>query len=231
MGAPSDWDLLRDGLRDYELVTPLIQPAENWDAGVAALEAEIPKDSVLVGYSMGARLALALAVAKPRRYRGLIFCSGNPGIEDEQQRQQRYASDCRMADRVDKDDRAEFLEYWYTSAVFRTLTPAIREQEIQRKLTRGGDSWSSILRCYSVAEQPNYWPRLTKLPITCMAIAGEQDKKYVRFVTRMGSLPNIEARIVPDCGHIVHHEQPRVFLDLVREFLSLVQPDTSDPID
>ena len=231
MGAPSDWDLLRGELRDYDLVTPLIQPAENWDAGMTALEDALPEGSVLIGYSMGARLALGLALTKPQRYRGLIFCSGNPGIEDEQQRQKRYASDCRIADRIDNEQRAEFLNYWYTSAVFRSLSPDVREQEIQRKLARSGDDWSSILRCYSVAKQPNYWPQLTKLPIPCMAIAGQQDKKYVRLVTRMGALPNIQARIVPDCGHIVHHEQPRVFLNLVRTFLALVQPDASDLID
>jgi pimeloyl-ACP methyl ester carboxylesterase len=113
--------------------------------------------------------------------------------------------------------------------VFRSLTPAVREQEIQRKLARNGDDWSTILRCYSVAEQPNFWPQLPELEIPCMALAGLNDKKYAGVVARMGTLPNIQARIVAACGHIVHHEQPHVFLHLLGQFLATIQPDSAAP--
>ena len=223
MGAPSDWDNVRTELQNFKTITPPIRPAPDWDTGVAQLEQEIPENSVLIGYSMGARLSLALALAHPQRYRGLIFCSGNPGIEEEQQRVNRYASDCRLADRIAKADRQEFLEYWYSSAVFASLRTDVRKAEIERKLARGGDDWSGILRTYSVAQQPNFWPCLPELQLPCLAIAGQQDKKYARLMARMNTLSNIQTRIVPACGHIVHHEQPHVFLYLVREFLTTIE--------
>ncbi len=120
MGDPSDWDFMRSALTEYEIVTPTIRPAADWATGVAQLRREIPADAVLIGYSMGARLSLALAVAEPQRYQGLVFCSGDPGIEDEGRRAKRYVHDGNIAERIDGEDRAEFLHSWYTeSTVFR----------------------------------------------------------------------------------------------------------------
>lgn len=230
MGDPSDWDFLTSQLSEHEVIRPSIRPAADWRTGLAQLKDEIPDDSVLIGYSMGARLALGLTLDDPSRYLGLLFCSGNPGIEDDQQRVNRYAADCRIADRIASEDRTEFLEHWYSSSVFQTLSPEVRDQEIRRKLAREGDDWSSALRCYSVAEQPNYWPKLSEIAIPCLAVGGLLDKKYAKVVARMGTLPNIDSRIVPACGHIVHHEQPHVFLHLVREFLTTVDQSIGSKI-
>lgn len=224
MGDPSDWDLMRAELADYDVVTPLIKPAADWSAGVAQLADELPDRSIIVGYSMGARLSLALALSNPDACAGLVFCSGNPGIEDQQQRESRYANDCKIADRIDSDDRRDFLQHWYhESTVFKSLTARVRDDEIERKAMRTGDDWSAILRAYSVAKQPNYWSDLDKLSMPVTAIAGMQDRKYAQMISRMGSLPNIDARIVSACGHIVHREQPHVFLHLIREFLQRVE--------
>jgi len=220
MGDPSDWDLMRAEFSDYDVVTPLIKPANDWSAGVAQLADEIPDRSILVGYSMGARLSLALALSNPEACAGLVFCSGNPGIEDPQQRDLRYANDCKIADRIESEERREFLQHWYSeSTVFKSLTAGVRDDEIARKAARTGDDWSAILRTYSVAKQPNFWPRLSDLSMPVLAIAGIQDRKYAQVISRMGGLPQIDARIVPACGHIVHREQPHVFLHLLREFL------------
>lgn len=221
MGDPSDWDLVRNELADYEIVTPLIKPAADWDSGVRQLIGELPKRSILVGYSMGARLTLAIALARPDVCEGLMFVSGNPGLEDETTRQRRYESDCKIATRIDAEPREEFLHSWYTqSTVFKSLTDDVRADEIKRKSARVADRWSEILRTYSVARQPNFWSRLDELTMPVMAIAGQLDRKYAKIIARMGAEPNIESRIVPACGHIVHREQPHVFLHLLRDYLS-----------
>lgn len=221
MGDPSDWDWIRSQLPEYEIVTPLIRPAANWQAGVQQLIGELPERSLLVGYSMGARLSLGIALAEPTRCEGLLFVSGNPGLEEETAREVRYQGDCRIADRIEAEPREDFLQSWYTqSAVFQSLTERVRDDEIRRKSARAADSWSDILRAYSVAKQPNYWPRLGELTLPMMAVAGKLDRKYTNIIVRMGLEPNFETRIVPACGHIVHREQPHVFLHLLRDYLS-----------
>ena len=221
MGDPSDWELIRSELSEYPSVAPLIKPASDWSAGVSQLIDELPERSVLVGYSMGARLALAIALEHPQRCEALCFVSGNPGIEDDTERQKRIVGEGKLAERIATDPREEFLNFWYTqSSVFKTLTPRIREEEISRKLARKDDDWPATLKTYSVASQPNYWPRLGELGVPVMAVAGMQDKKYTNLILRMGQQENIESRIVESCGHILHHEQPYVFLELLKQFLA-----------
>lgn len=226
MGAPSDWDLVRRELSDYDVCTPLIRPADSWQASVEQLIDDLPDRSVIVGYSMGARLSLAAVLERPEICEGLVFVSGNPGLEDEHQRKKRYQRDQKIAQRIETESREEFLQYWYTASVFETLTDEVRAEEIRRKLARNGDDWASILRTNSVAKQPNYWPRLSELSMPTLAIAGISDTKYTEVMARMKSA-GIDTRIVSDCGHIVHHEQPLVFLELVRDFLSKIEQQFS----
>lgn len=220
MGDPTDWDFMVTELGDYEICTPHIKPAENWEASVQQLIDELPDRSVLVGYSMGARLSLAVALKQPEKCAGLVFVSGNPGLEDESTREKRYAGDCRIAELIDKEPRRQFLQHWYTqSTVFKSLEERVRNDEIDRKAARAGDDWGAILRTNSVSKQPNYWSRLSELDMPTTAIAGLLDRKYANIIARMGIEPNINTRIVPHCGHIVHREQPHVFLHLIREYL------------
>lgn len=221
MGDPSDWDFVSSQLPEYEIVAPLLKPATDWDSGVEQLACELPKRSVLIGYSMGARLSLAMALSRPQMCAGLVFVSGNPGLEDDAGRETRYTSDCRIANRIEREPRRDFLHHWYTeSTVFKSLTDTVREDEISRKLARSADDWSAILRCFSVAKQPNFWPLLSELTIPTFAIAGMSDRKYAKIIARMGTEPNIQPSIISECGHIVHREQPRVFIKLLRDYLS-----------
>lgn len=221
MGDPSDWDFLAAELADYEICAPLIRPASDWKSSVEQLIGNLPDRSIIVGYSMGARLSLAVTLEAPEKCAGLVFVSGNPGLEDETVREKRYAGDCRIAELIDKEPRRDFLHHWYTqSTVFKSLEERVRNDEIERKSARAGDDWGAILRTNSVAKQPNYWPRLSELQVPTTAIAGILDRKYANIIARMGIEPNIQTRIVPHCGHIVHREQPHVFLHLIREYLN-----------
>ncbi len=222
MGDPSDWNDIRACFKDYEICTPLIRPAADWNDSIQQLADELPERSVIVGYSMGARLALGIALTRPELCDGLMFVSGNPGLRTEQQRQSRYAHDCKIADRIESEPRIEFLKYWYTAAVFETLSQEVRTDEIHRKSQRSGDDWAAILRANSVAMQPDYWPRLDEVAVPALGIAGMADRKYANMMTQIETDPGIdgwETRVLPNCGHIVHRERPDVFCGLVRDFL------------
>jgi pimeloyl-ACP methyl ester carboxylesterase len=94
MGHPTDWDEIRCCVNTkiggfthpLEIHAPEIQPAKNWDSGIRKLAEQVSDQSIVVGYSMGARLALALAIEFPERIGGLILISGNAGIESDGQR-------------------------------------------------------------------------------------------------------------------------------------------------
>ncbi len=222
MGHPSDWDDVRAALPEYETSAVAIRPASDWPSSLKQLSENATADSILVGYSMGARLALGLVMENSQRYKGLVFISGNPGLESDKEREQRAEFDEQIATRIEAGDLRAFLEQWYQSRVFASLPSEIRRVEIERKLTRSASEWPAILRANSVSGQSNYWPRLNELAIPTLVIAGESDEKYrdiaVRFSNEASQL-TVKAKVLSDCGHMVHRECAVELAQLIREFV------------
>ena len=234
MGHPTDWDEIRccvnteigGFIHPLEIHAPEMQPAKNWDSGIRKLAEQVSDQSIVVGYSMGARLALALAIEFPERIGGLILISGNAGIESDGQRKQRSEHDSVLAGRLEKlassEQRKVFLEKWYQQPVFATIPDQVRNSEIARKLQHDDALWSKVLRTFSVAEQPNYWPRLNSIEVPVWLVAGEKDEKYSSIARRIvdeSQSNNRKAVIVKQSGHIVHREQTEELAQIIGDFL------------
>lgn len=230
MGHPADWDELCSELESrcnehsaaakFETCSLPIQPARDWQSSLQQLADAIPTDSILVGYSMGARLALGLAVEFPNHFRGLVFISGNPGLESAAAREQRAVSDRQVADRIKSQPLCEFLTEWYQQAVFSNVPADIIQSEIDRKLQRDTAHWPAILHANSIANQPNYWEHLDRLQIPVLAISGEQDTKYCKIAVRLANeLPTqVTSQIIAECGHMVHRERPLTLVEALADF-------------
>jgi 2-succinyl-6-hydroxy-2,4-cyclohexadiene-1-carboxylate synthase len=223
MGHPSDWDDVRAALPEFETSALEVRPALDWQSTVAQLADQILEPSVVIGYSMGARLALGIALEHDQKCAGLGLVSGNPGLETKEAREQRWASDQQIAfqlQRLDEESVSTFLSQWYKADVFATVPAEIRQAEIARKRERFSTDWAKVLQACSVARQPDYWPRLQQLSIPTNFIAGELDEKYrsiaVRFASEANSV-HVSKKIVPNCGHIVHREQPDVLVQAIRD--------------
>jgi 2-succinyl-6-hydroxy-2,4-cyclohexadiene-1-carboxylate synthase len=115
-----------------------------------------------------------------------------------------------------------FLEKWYQQPVFATIPDQVRNSEIARKLQHDDALWSKVLRTFSVAEQPNYWPRLNSIEVPVWLVAGEKDEKYSSIARRIvdeSQSNNRKAVIVKQSGHIVHREQTEELAQIIGDFL------------
>jgi pimeloyl-ACP methyl ester carboxylesterase len=88
---------------------------------VAALEGlRRPSGVALVGYSLGARLALQVAVLRPDLVTAVVALGGNPGLAEGASREARLARDRNLASRLREMDPAAFAswlrEEWYARA-------------------------------------------------------------------------------------------------------------------
>ncbi|HEY4552178.1 MAG TPA: alpha/beta fold hydrolase, partial [Bacillaceae bacterium] len=85
----------------------------------------------LLGYSMGGRLALTVAVLFPERVKSLMLESASPGLKKEVERKQRVEQDENLADMILGQGIERFTDYWESIPLFKTqkkLPGNIREQ-------------------------------------------------------------------------------------------------------
>jgi 2-succinyl-6-hydroxy-2,4-cyclohexadiene-1-carboxylate synthase len=182
---------------------------------------EIPR-AVLVGYSMGGRLALYLALRHPDRCAGLFLESASPGLEDAGERAARCRADEGKAALLEGGDLRGFLHYWYRQPLF---APLARDEDLLRRTiedkTRNDPAeLAKSLQGMGTGRQPSLWGELPDLRVPALAVAGGLDEKFVGISRRMASInAGMRSAVVPDAGHNVHAEAPGAYLSLLGSFL------------
>ena len=187
--------------------------ATSWEAALDGLSASLRGPSLLFGYSMGARLALALALRHPERVERLVLESGTAGIEDLVARARRKADDDALADLVEGEGTEKFVDRWEQHPTLASLRPFAAQLRPER-LAHRPRGIASALRHLGTGAQPSYWEELRKLEVPVLLVAGAEDEKFAAIARRMLELlPRAALRLVPDCGHAPHIERPAAFAE------------------
>lgn len=177
----------------------------------------------LLGYSMGGRLALHMALTYPERLRSLILESASPGLADESERAQRRRSDAALADRIQAQGIATFIDYWERLPLWASqakLPFEVREAQRQQRLRNSALGLANSLRGAGAGAQPNLWSRLATLRMPALLLVGEQDAKFRRINREMAArMPGARLRHIPAAGHNTHLENASAFCTAVDSFL------------
>ena len=194
---------------------------------LALLDALSVDRSVLLGYSLGGRIALRLALAAPERVRALILESTSPGIADPTDRAARRERDATLADTIERDGLPAFVAQWESLPLFAgqsRLPAATRARLRAQRLRHTAAGLANSLRGIGAGMDDPLFDRLPALTMPTLLIAGELDLTYVAHVQRMTTMiPRAEAALVPDAGHTVHLEQPDRFSRIVEDFLRRIR--------
>jgi 2-succinyl-6-hydroxy-2,4-cyclohexadiene-1-carboxylate synthase len=179
-----------------------------------------------LGYSMGGRVALALAVNAPERVRALVLESASPGLADATVRAERVRRDEELASYIEEQGVARFVERWEALPLFATqrrCSPEVLARQRSIRLSQRGYGLAASLRGLGTGQQPSYWGELGNLTMPTLLVTGSLDEKYTRLAQAMvESNPRMTWRVVEDAGHTVHLEAPQPFAECVREFLATV---------
>jgi 2-succinyl-6-hydroxy-2,4-cyclohexadiene-1-carboxylate synthase len=180
----------------------------------------------MLGYSMGGRVALHLAAAAPDRIGALVLESSSPGIADAAERQARVVADAALADSIEREGLAAFVERWENLPLFgsQAVLPEDRRTRLHsQRLHNNPLGLANSLRGMGAGRQASLWEQLASLQVPSLLIAGDLDAKYRVLAGQMAAiLPNARAVIVPEAGHAVHLEQPQAFAKNVIEFLEAI---------
>lgn len=196
----------------------------------ARLLGDVGGEAAYVGYSMGGRLALHLALAEPGLVRRLVLVGATAGIDDVGEREARREADETLARDLEREGLDPFLDRWLASPLFATLREEDAGLDDRRRNTAAG--LASSLRRMGTGTQEPLWDRLSQLRMPVLLIAGERDEKFTATAHRLAAAWGGDARvaIVAGAGHACHLERPDAFCDLVIPFLDdATGEDTASP--
>ena len=178
----------------------------------------------VLGYSMGARVALHLAAACPQRIAALVLESGSPGLRDPEERGARRAADEALAARIERDGVAAFVDEWERLPLFASqgaLPPQVRLELRRQRLRNKATGLANSLRGMGTGAQEPLWERLYAITASTLLVAGALDLKFRRIAHEMArAMPQAHVEIVREAGHAVHLERPDVFDGLATGFVS-----------
>ena len=181
---------------------------------------------ILVGYSMGGRIALAYTNKYPERVTSLLLESASPGLKTEQERIERKEADALLAKRIQHEGIPAFVEFWAKIPLFasqKKMSFAKQAEVEKERLGQNAEGLANSLLGIGTGSQPSYWEALPSIQVPVLLITGESDKKFVYIAREMNEMLPIAKHItVKDTGHAIHVEKPTLFATMVEEHINNV---------
>jgi 2-succinyl-6-hydroxy-2,4-cyclohexadiene-1-carboxylate synthase len=212
---PSGWDVRTPDLPGHgtacDLALDLAATADRLAASLGGGPA------LVIGYSMGGRTALRLALDHPEAVTGLVLVGATAGIDDLAERAARRAADEALADRIEAEGVEAFLDRWLTQPLFAGLAPEDDDLAARRANTATGLA-SSLRAAGTGTMDPPWWDELAAIAVPTLVVWGEADAKFAALGRRLAEAigPNAETTALADVGHAAHLEAPDAFAALVR---------------
>jgi 2-succinyl-6-hydroxy-2,4-cyclohexadiene-1-carboxylate synthase len=191
-----------------------------FEDAIDALSARLDDRAHLVGYSMGARVALGLAARHSSKVASLILIGLHPGLEDEAERRARRAWEEQLAKDLETGELGRFVDAWEKLPIFATqrdLPDAVRARRRSERVAHhpGALAWS--IRTLGLGAMPPAWEALAALSVPVHLVTGARDDKFTQVARRaLERAPSCVHTAVGGVGHDVAFESPRALATILR---------------
>ena len=181
--------------------------------------------TALLGYSMGARIALNFATRYQDRLSCLILESGSPGIRDRREREERRLKDESLAKDIEHYGLDWFVEKWENLELFATLKNLDQDTHLRIKNERMSNTSSGLaksLKSAGTGTMQPMWSELGRLQVPVLLVVGEEDEKFVSIAKEMKKeivTTDCVLKVLKNAGHAPHLENYQMFECAVEEFL------------
>ena len=202
-------------------------PPEPTFVGVAQAIATLARNlsdagSTLVGYSLGARLALQAALIAPEAFSRLVFGGGTAVIADPAERERRVEQDAALAADLRQHGLERFVTSWEAKPLFATqdrLRPETRLALRQVRLSQDPEGLARSLEILGQGRMPSLRERLPELKLPVLLVVGAADAAYTGIAEQMhDALPTSDLVVVPGSGHAIPLEAPLALALAIRKF-------------
>lgn len=218
LGLSSDWDFLkRDSVHFVSSFDYCWDSLRAWGKDFNQKQQVISKKpSLLMGYSLGGRLALHALLDQPSNWQGAIFISTHYGLSDSSLCAQRVRQDEKWAKCFEKEKWSVVMQKWNQQKVFKN-DPVINRLEIfyQR------DQLAKQLRKGSLGLQENLKEKIEKIKCPILWITGQLDFSYCELAKGLSFChPLSRWEVLDQGGHRVLWSHPLVLNQLIDQFIN-----------
>ena len=206
--SPTEWESYRIGAV-VEQCLQWCEDAPHW---------------VLLGYSMGGRVALRLAPKLGPRLRGIVLISSSPGVESTVERTERMARDQALAGSIEEEGMEWFQAHWSAQPIIESQNdiPAdiLAPMRARRKENRPAGLAGSLRGMGQGAVDP-VWEQLAQMDAPTLLITGTRDERYTDIAARSAvAIPNAQHVQIAEAGHCTHLEAIGPVVDAIRTFVA-----------
>lgn len=226
LGLPSDWDQFEKFFLPHQCIKHSIEKflpdtsqsdnfktwAQKFNQSIFLPKAEhskvdISTKNILIGYSLGARLALH-SLIENNQWDAAVIISANPGMVDQTEKITRIQNDGKWAQKFLTDSWHSIINEWNSQGVFSNLKNSlIRDESFydRKKIAH-------LLNFFSLGKQKNLREDIKNIQIPILWMTGELDEKFVNIGQEMSYLnKNITHYVVENAGHRVPWENSESF--------------------
>jgi 2-succinyl-6-hydroxy-2,4-cyclohexadiene-1-carboxylate synthase len=184
------------------------------------------KEYVLIGYSLGGRVALDYArTQRDNNLKALVLESCHTGYQTQDEKDKRYVHDLNWAKRFATQNVMQSLSEWYEQDIFKDLSCEQKDRVVHQRGHNYGVCLANMLLATSIAQQTDALPFLQKnaareKPLPIYYCFGEKDKKFKILGQRLAKLPNIQLTEFAGAGHNIHQHSPRRYAEFIKQHFS-----------
>jgi 2-succinyl-6-hydroxy-2,4-cyclohexadiene-1-carboxylate synthase len=235
-GSALDWDFIQTGLADnwYSFALDLPGHGANTSSVTTIpetanriadwMQLQAVEKWILIGYSLGGRLAQALALKQIQKIQALVLLSTSAGLKTQAERAARQSWEIAWVKKFEQETPSELLAQWHAQSLFGALSshpnyPALK----LRRLENSGKKLAEVMIKMGTSAQPSFWPKLAQFQFPSLYLCGEKDASYVKLGREIClALPQAQQVIIPGVSHALLTEAPEIILSEIRLFLNNV---------
>jgi 2-succinyl-6-hydroxy-2,4-cyclohexadiene-1-carboxylate synthase len=241
-GSSSDWlnvcflfdagfniyaiDLIGHGKSDSPQNVSCYAPGSQANQIKTVIEKFKGEKNILLGYSMGGRLAVTFAVTFPELIDGLILESSSAGIDNVKEQEKRTERDTKLAEMIMTKPIEEFISSWMDQELFGTLKRFSNSKLDEMKKEKSKSSRTGLansLRGFSTGLMNFSASELKSLKFPVLLLSGQLDSKFTKINSNLQKqFSKAKHSVVKTSGHNTHLEEPKHFIQIVNKFLQRI---------
>lgn len=173
---------------------------------------------VLVGYSLGGRIALHILQQNPELFDHFVFLSTNPGLKNEatDERLQRIANDKKWSEKISDENWDEFVKEWNAQSVFAGSANEPARDFNNYDLLKLKES---MVR-WSLGKQTDFSDIIQMFNYKITWVVGSRDAKYCEIADSLKTKGSIKNYIKVEAGHRVWLANPQAIVQVLIKLMA-----------